>query len=421
MSQLERSSKNLGLVIMVLSVVLLNSCSLKKPGLSADDLQACLNLAQEITNYYNANIVKDATLPTPESPVITSPLDNTVHQQGSVSVNLYIEDNTINYPEYIHHLRLITIDFETQKVDGNIEYYIPSPNLTGFTPVLSNYFYNPGKYLVLVMDQYITSYVPYGQGGFAVTADSPFISDYVCVTVTLPGGEGGSVIPLSAQQTCLDLLEVADVDIVNYDFYHTGKVATLPWPGAPTISSPANLSLLEAGPIPISVQLGSNNFDDHIHRTRLLVMNVVNGNVDADEYTFTYEQNVSFTWTPGPGIYMLLAFDQFVDMTFPGLEVTAESEYIYSNLLCVAVRQMHYRATPGISDLQVIPGILPTITPTFTPTPTSTPLRLPPTFAPTNTPAPACHDYGSSQDMCLADPYHIGGCWWSTDKGACQP
>lgn len=344
-----------------------------------------------------------------------------MHSQGHVSLNLQIEDNTLNYPNYIHHLLLIIIDIETQEVYGNTQYYIPSPYLTGFTPVLSNFFYNPGKYLVLMMDQYIASYVPYGQGGFAVTADSPYISDSICVTVTLPGGEGGSVIPLSAQQTCLNLLEVADVDIVNYDFYHAGKVAALPWPSEPTISSPANLSLLEAGPITVSVQLNPDNFDDYLHRARLLVMNAVDGNMEADEWTFTSDPNVTFVWTPGPGIYMLLAFDQYVEMTYPALEVTAESEYIYSNLLCVAVRQMYYMATPGISDLQVIPGILPTITPTFTPTPTSTPLRLPPTTAPTNTPAPACHDYGTSMDMCLADPYHIGGCWWSTDKGACQP
>lgn len=50
MFRLERLSKSLGLAILLLSTLLLNSCSLKKPGLSVEELQNCFALAQDINN-----------------------------------------------------------------------------------------------------------------------------------------------------------------------------------------------------------------------------------------------------------------------------------------------------------------------------------------------------------------------------------
>ncbi len=406
--------------VLIVLTMLVPGCNMPATGLTAADLQACNDLALNINNYYNANFVLDATLPTPEQPVLSSPLNNSVHSTGTVTINVQFDLDNPLYPNYTHHVRFVAINFETQEVDTNQEYYIPSVLYGESTTGVGLFMYNPGKYLLMVMDQYIISNGTYGKGGFAVIGDSPYTYEAVCVTVTLPGGEAGSAIPLSTQQACLDLLPIADTEIVNYDFYHAGKVANFPFPDQPSITSPANLSLLEAGPITVSVLLNPKNFDNYLHRARLLVMNAIYGNVEADESTFTTDPNVSFVWTPGPGIYVLLAFDQFVEMTFPALEVTAESEYIYSNLLCVAVRQMHYMATPGISDLHVNPGILPTLTQTQTLTLTPTIHRLPPTSVPTNTPAPACHDYGGP-DLCGADPNHIGGCWWSADKNSCQP
>jgi len=424
MSRLGRLTKNAGVFVLLLSVLLMNSCSLKKGGLSTADLQACNDLALNINNYYNANVIKDGSLPTPEPPVISSPLNNSTLSTGNVSVNVQFDLHNSQYPNYTHHVRFLAIEFETQKVDSNQEYYAPSVEYGENTTGAGLFLYNPGKYLLMVMAQYVTTNGPWGQAGFAVTSDSGYIYQAVCVTVTLPGGQGGSALPLSAQQACLDLLPIADTEIVNYDFYHAGKVATLPFLDQPSITSPANLSLLEAGSITVSVQLNPNHFDDYLHRVRLLVMNVAYGNVEANEATFTSDPNVSFVWTPGPGIYMLLAFDQNVKVSFPSLTVTAESEYAYSNVLCVAVRQVYSLATPGVSDLQVNPGILPTLTPTQTPSLTPTTYRLPPTSvptsAPTNTEGPACHDYGGP-DQCGADPNHIGGCWWSADKNSCQP